>query len=139
MAKSEFDQDVILYASARFWDENIRVHGREKDERFWVPNYPTPFKVKENEWRQCRTFEECEQAVLGTARYATFPRLGDWIPQESVEGWQFSERGRLTGYDRDLDLNLWKRPIAPLPNWDDIDMLARMDILRQLADSHGLI
>ena len=142
MATDMFGENVLIYTSGGFWDANIREHGWEKDYKFWVPNYPTPFQVKPDEWRQCATFEECNQAVIGTTRYAGFPRLGEWIPPENVVGWQFSDHGRLPGYAKNIDLDLWLEEYiapTPTPNWDDIDMLERMDILRQLADSHGLI
>ncbi len=105
--------DVGIYCNGNRWGEMIREHGWERDYKFWVAHYPTPFQVKPNEWRQCATFEECSIAVLGTSRYAKFPGLGEWIPPENVVGWQFSEKGRLPGYGRDIDLDLWKGPPKP--------------------------
>jgi GH25 family lysozyme M1 (1,4-beta-N-acetylmuramidase) len=102
--------NVGVYTRGNWWDENIREHGWEKDYRFWIAHYPMWWRTG-NAWRQALDFEELEVELPDPRR--EWPNIGAFIPKENVIGWQFSDHGRLPGYGKNLDLDLWIPPPKP--------------------------
>lgn len=94
-----FDLPVIGYTRGNWWETHI-IRTVERGKYFIVAHYPQ-FMI-EGRWQFCRNHADLHAKLPIDNNFT--PYLGRLKP-EQVLGWQFSAKGRLAPYTKDMDLD----------------------------------
>jgi len=97
------DAEIIGYTRANWWELHIKrpiEHGR----KFILAHYP--LLLIDGKWQQARSHTHLHRNLPIDNNFT--PYMGKRFAHESVIGWQFSARGRLAPYQKDMDLDSLK-------------------------------
>lgn len=97
------DSPVIGYTRAAWWAEHI-TSDIEKDHQFILAHYP--YFLQTGTWRQIENFGVLENALPIDNNFT--PYMGGRFDHNNVLGWQFSSKGRLASYTKDIDMDSLK-------------------------------
>jgi len=127
-----FDLPVIGYTRGEWWDKHIKTTV-ELGKYFIVAHYP--YFLLDGIWQQCRNHEElhCKLPIDNSFT----PYLGR-LKKEQVLGWQFSAKGRLKPYPKDMDLDsiiksIWNKVFTDQPE-EPTDDPHTFTVIKQKGD-----